>query len=235
MTKLIVALDEADQWTNEIVAKKLEGHVDHFKIGLTYFAASGPLAIQSIQRYGKVFCDLKLHDIPHQVGNVASALAGHGVWMFTVHASGGYQMVKAAVDATRLIDPRTGDSAAEGPVVAGVTVLTSLSAQGLGEVGQSEDIDGQVRRLARLAVDAGAGAIVCSPHEISLVRKEVGGDALVVTPGIRQAGSLPEDQRRIMTPAKAAEAGADYIVVGRPITGAPEPLQAAKSIIEELG
>src|SRR5687767_170360 len=105
MTKLIVALDDADQWANEAIAKKLEGHVDHFKVGLTFFAAAGPLAITTVRNYGKVFCDLKLHDIPQQVGDAASALAGHGVWLFTVHASGGYQMVKSAVDATRLIDP----------------------------------------------------------------------------------------------------------------------------------
>jgi orotidine-5'-phosphate decarboxylase len=235
MTKLIVALDHADQWTNEVIAKKLEGHVEHFKVGMTYFAAAGPLAITTLNRYGKVFCDLKLHDIPNQVGDAASALAGQGVWMFTVHASGGFQMIKSAVDATRLIDPRTGESSTEGSLVAGVTVLTSLSAKGLDSVGQSEDVPGQVRRLARLAVDAGAAAIVCSPHEIAMVREEVGDETLLIAPGIRPSGANQEDQRRVMTPAQAAEVGADFIVVGRPITSAEDPVRAAKSILEELG
>ena len=144
-------------------------------------------------------------------------------------------MIKSAVDATRLIDPRTGESGVQGSLVAAVTVLTSLSAKGLDSVGQSEDVPGQVRRLARLAVDAGAAAIVCSPHEIEMVRQEVGEKTLLIAPGIRPSGSNREDQRRVMTPAQAAEAGADFIVVGRPITSAEDPIQAAKSILEELG
>jgi len=234
MTKLIVALDESDQWANELVAKKLEGYVDHFKVGLTFFGSSGPLAVESVRRYGNVLCDLKLHDIPHQVGNMASVLAGHGVWMFTVHASGGYQMVKAAVDATKLIDPQSGELS-QGPMVAGVTVLTSMSSKGLTTVGQGEDLESQVRRLARLAVDAGARALVCSPHEISALRDEVGTSVPLVVPGIRPAGSDRADQSRVMTPGQAARAGADFIVVGRPITAAPDPLAAAKSILEDLG
>jgi orotidine-5'-phosphate decarboxylase len=223
---LIVALDHADLEAARAVAKELAGMASAFKVGATLFASCGPEAVRAIGEHGPVFCDLKLHDIPEQVGSAVRALATQGVWMLTVHASGGPAMVRSAVDAA--------NRASSPPLVAAVTVLTSLSAGDLPTVGQGADAEAQVLRLARLATGAGAPALVCSAHEIAPLRAVLGPDVVLVVPGIRPAGAAHGDQSRVATPAGAAAAGATYLVVGRPITSAPDPRDAAARILEEL-
>jgi orotidine-5'-phosphate decarboxylase len=225
-TGLIVALDNPDLEAAEDLAKRLSGRVAALKVGLTLFAAHGPDALRAIGAHAPVFCDLKLHDIPHQVGLAAGELTRLGVWMFTVHASGGTAMIKAAVEAAGIQSPP--------PLVAAVTMLTSLSSQDARDVGFSGDPDTVVRRLGKLAAGAGAPALVCSPRELALLRAELGPELVLVTPGVRPAGSPAGDQSRVMTPAEAAGAGASYVVVGRPVTDAPDPAEAADTIVKEL-
>ena len=227
MAGLIVALDGDDLVVAEGLARCLTGAVDAFKVGLTLFAAHGPEALFEIGQHGRVFCDLKLHDIPTQVRGAARSLASKGVWLTTVHASGGRAMMAAAVEGA--------GATGSGTLVAAVTVLTSLDATELGALGVAADPLGQVLRLARLAVGAGARALVCSPQEVAAVRAEVGPDVLLVTPGIRPLGGDAGDQSRVATPAAAVAAGADYLVVGRPITAAPDPRAAAEAIRAEMG
>lgn len=223
MTGLIVALDDPDLALQEHLAGRLAGHVSGLKVGTTLFAAFGPEALLEIGQHSRVFCDLKLHDIPHQVRQTVDQLAARGVWMTTVHASGGPAMIEAAVE-----------GAGGQCLVAAVTVLTSLSDDDLERVGWGTSLIDQVLRLSRLAVDAGAGALVCSPSEVASVRREVGADITLVVPGVRPAGAGRDDQTRVATPAEAASSGADYLVVGRPITGAPDPLEATLGILEDL-
>lgn len=225
MTGLIVALDDPDLPKAEALAEQLSGKVAALKVGLTLFSAYGPDAVRAIGKYAPVFCDAKLHDIPMQVGAAVTEIARTGAWMITIHASGGPQMVAAAAKSAAAFNPS--------PLIAGVTVLTSIDAQTLAGVGQGDDVRSQVERLATIAVWAGATALVCSAHELSLVKPLAGG-AKVVVPGIRPAGSDVGDQARVMTPAEARDLGADYIVVGRPITGAPDPVAAAEQILAEL-
>ncbi len=226
MTGLIVALDSPDLDESEALAGQLAGRAAAFKVGLTLFTGHGPEAVRRIGAHGPVFCDLKLHDIPHQVGLAAARLTDLGVWMFTIHASGGVAMVMAAVDAA---------SASEHPpLVAAVTVLTSLDRDDLQRMGISAEPAEQVVRLARTAIKGGATALVCSANEVELLRRDLGPEIVLVTPGIRPEGSEAGDQARVMTPAGAAAAGASYIVVGRPITGSPDPPAAVESILKEL-
>jgi orotidine-5'-phosphate decarboxylase len=225
-TGLIVALDNPDLDKAEDLAKQLSGRVAALKVGLTLFTAHGPDAATAIGAHAPVFCDLKLHDIPHQVGLAAAELTRLGVWMFTVHASGGPVMIKAAVQAAAKKSPP--------PLVAAVTMLTSLSGQDARDIGFSGDPASLVRKLGRLAVDAGASALVCSPQELALLRADLGPELVLVTPGVRPAGSPAGDQSRVMTPAEAARAGASYVVVGRPVTDDPDPAEAAAAIVKEL-
>jgi orotidine-5'-phosphate decarboxylase len=227
LTGLIVALDSPDLSESESLARQLSGRVGAFKVGLTLFTRHGPEAVLRIHEHGPVFCDLKLHDIPHQVGLAAAQLTDLGVWMFTVHASGGSAMVKAAAEGAQNSD--------HPPLVAAVTVLTSLDKQDLLHMGVDAEPRDQVVRLARTAVAGGATALVCSANEVVLLRRELGSGVVLVTPGIRPAGSAVGDQARVMTPAAAAAAGSSFIVVGRPITGASDPVKAAEDILAELG
>ncbi len=229
MAGLIVALDGDDLIAAEGLARSLTGAVDAYKVGLTLFAAHGPEALFEIGQHGRVFCDLKLHDIPTQVRGAATSLASKGVWLTTVHASGGRAMIAAAVEGARA------GAGGSGTLVAAVTVLTSLDAEALAAVGQPAEPAGQVLRLACLAVAAGAQALVCSPREVASVRAEVGPDIVLVCPGIRPAGGDAGDQSRVATPAAAVAAGADFLVVGRPITAAGDPRAAAEDIRAEMG
>lgn len=234
---LIVALDGDDLPLAEALARRLSGAVDAFKVGLTLFAAHGPEALLEVGQHGRVFCDLKLHDIPAQVESAAAALAAQGVWLTTVHAGGGAAMVAAAVAGAQRgsrVSSRVGSRRSVGTIVAGVTVLTSLDAAALSAVGQGSDPAGQVSRLAALAVGAGAGALVCSAQEVAAVRALVGDAVVLICPGIRPAGASIDDQSRVATPAGAVAAGADYLVVGRPITAAPDPRAAAEGIRAEM-
>ena len=218
---LIVALDSADPAQVTAWADQLAGTVGHLKVGLQAYTANGPSLVAPVVERGPVFLDLKLHDIPNTVAGAAAAVQELGVAMLTVHASGGPAMVAAAA------------KAAPDVAILAVTVLTSMSAEDLVVVGQ-RPVDEQVPRLAAMAVEAGAAGIVCAPGEVAAVREAIGPDRLVVVPGIRPAGSAADDQARVATPPEAIAAGASHLVVGRPITQAPDPLAAAQSILASL-
>lgn len=217
---LVAALDTADLERLEWLAATLGPHVRYLKVGLEAFAAHGPAAVAAAGRHAPVFCDLKLHDIPNTVAGAAVAVARLGVALLTVHASGGPAMIAAAV------------RAAPDVAILGVTVLTSLDDAALAAVG-SPPVAQQAPRLAALALDAGAQGIVCAPTDVAAVRAAVGPQALLVVPGIRPAGCVPGDQARVATPKAAMKAGADLLVVGRPLTGAPDPAAAAKALLAE--
>lgn len=220
---LIVALDDPDLNTSEALAKDLSGRAVACKVGSTLFGEHGPEAVYAIARHAPVFLDLKLHDIPAQVEKACSVLAGHGIWMLTVHGAGGREMFEAAVR-----------GAGPSVLVAGVTVLTSMSESTLHSVGQGGDVTDQALRLGTIAVDCGARALICSGREVGALRAEFGSDVALVIPGVRPAGTSAEDQERVVTPSQAAAAGADYIVVGRPITKSNDPPMTADQILSEL-
>jgi orotidine-5'-phosphate decarboxylase len=221
---IAVALDAPDADTAARWAAAVAPHVAVVKVGLELFSRFGPDVVDAV-RGGSgmgLFLDLKLHDIPATVAGAARAVAGLRPTFLTVHASGGPAMVRAAVEA------------APGVEIAAVTILTSLSAADLELVGFGGEPLDAVRRLAVLAVGAGAKALVCSPREVALVRAEVGPDVTLITPGVRPAGSDAQDQARVSTPAAAQASGADLLVVGRPITAADDPGAAAALIAAEL-
>ena len=220
--RIIVALDVPTLAKAEQLASQLAGTVGCFKVGLELFSAHGPAAVEAIGRYGPVFLDLKLHDIPTTVERAARRVAALGVDLITVHASGGAEMVAAAVAGV-------GNDAA----VLAVTVLTSTSDEELASMG-CDPAAVQVPRLATLAVGAGAPGLVCAPRDLRLVRDAVGSEVGLVTPGVRPAGAGADDHARAATPTKAVAEGADRLVVGRPITRAADPAAAAQAIAAEL-
>jgi len=228
---LIVALDLPRDEALAL-ADSLRGRVRWLKVGMTLFYSEGPAIVTELRDMGfNVFVDLKLHDIPHQVSGAATSIAGLGAGMFTVHASGGLAMMRAAVEASRAAASVAGVAA---PAVLAVTVLTSTDDAGLAEVGVAHDAAEQVRLLAELALAAGVDGVVCSPREAALMRELLGGDALIVTPGVRPAGTESGDQARIATPHAALAAGASHLVIGRPITADPTPAQAVQRILDEI-
>jgi orotidine-5'-phosphate decarboxylase len=230
--RIIVALDQPDLATALTCARALAGHARWVKIGMTLFYGEGPAAVAAVRELGfDVFVDLKLHDIPHQVEGAARALGGLGAGMLTVHASGGSAMIEAAV---RGAAEGAAASALPAPAVIAVTVLTSIDAETLRSVGVTDEPAEQAAGLAALAKTAGAAGVVCSPQEAADLRALLGPHALVVTPGVRPAGSEADDQSRIATPASAFAAGASHIVIGRPVTGAPDPAAAFEAIVRDL-
>lgn len=226
--ELIVALDVADVASAAALVERLYPTVTLFKVGLQLFTAEGPLAVDAVQKNGgRVFLDLKLHDIPNTVAGAVREAARLGVEMCTLHASGGRSMLQAARQAVT-------ESGASMRLLA-VTVLTSLDKRGLEEIAGSKlDVAAYVVRLASLAQEAGLDGVVASPHEIGLLRTTLGPSMQLVIPGIRPGWSSTDDQRRVMTPREAAIAGADYLVIGRPITAAADPVKATESILDEL-
>jgi orotidine-5'-phosphate decarboxylase len=225
--RLIVALDVSTARQAQAIVNAVGMPAPMFKVGKQLFTAEGPAVVRELVASGrKVFLDLKFHDIPNTVAAAVREAAKLNVSMLTVHAAGGRQMLKAAAEAAAQSPAR--------PLVLGVTVLTSMSEQDLAETGVSGTIETQVLRLASLALGAGCGGIVASPLEASLLRRELGSDFAIVTPGVRPAGEDKADQARVMTPRQAIEAGATHIVVGRPITAAADPAAAARKIYEEL-
>jgi orotidine-5'-phosphate decarboxylase len=229
--RLIVALDVSTLEQARSMVAELHDLVGMFKIGLELFSSHGPRAVETVHdQGGRVFLDLKYHDIPNTVAGAARAAVRMGVAMFNVHVAGGAEMMKAALDAVREEAGRQ-----KWPQVLGVTVLTSLGTEQLrDELGLVRPPQEQVLFWASQASDCGLAGVVASPREIGLIRQQCGNDFLIVTPGIRPAGSGTDDQKRIGTPGEALRAGADYLVVGRPITKAPDPRQAALAIIEEM-
>jgi orotidine-5'-phosphate decarboxylase len=252
--KLIVALDLPSGNAATRMAERLRGHAGMFKVGSELFTAEGPVPVRYLVTTGhRVFLDLKFHDIPNTVRAAAREAAELGVSMVNVHASGGRKMMEAALEGARsalhhpvqgsALQPVSrgvqgsagivvGDEAR--PKVLAVTILTSLESQDLEELGISGTAVEAVIRLARLAQSAGLDGVVASPREISAIRQACGPEFLIVTPGIRPASAATNDQARIATPASAIAAGADYLVVGRPITGAPDPVAAADAIVAEM-
>ncbi|RKS74584.1 orotidine-5'-phosphate decarboxylase [Actinomadura pelletieri DSM 43383] len=221
---IAVALDAPDLETAARWATQVTPHVSTVKVGLELYLRYGPDVVASVRGASgvQVFLDLKLHDIPATVRGAARAVARLKPTYLTVHAAGGPAMIRAAVDAVP--DAK----------IAAVTVLTSLGAADLAALGIAGPAPDAVRRLAVLAVDAGARALVCSPREVTAVRAEVGPEVTLITPGVRPAGADTQDQARVATPEEALSAGADLLVIGRPITGAPDPGAAAAAMAAAL-
>jgi orotidine-5'-phosphate decarboxylase len=229
---ILVALDTTEVATAAGWARATRELVAGVKLGLEFFNARGPAGVAEIAALGApVFLDLKFHDIPNTVAGAVRAVAPLKPMILNLHASGGAAMMKAALDAAR-------DSAAKlgvaPPKLIAVTVLTSLGDEDLAEIGQPAGAADQVRRLAALTQTCGLDGVVCSPHEIALLRRDLGPDFLLVTPGVRPSWAAAGDQKRVMEPAQAMAAGADYLVIGRPITGAADPADAARRIGAEI-
>ncbi|OZA24198.1 MAG: orotidine 5'-phosphate decarboxylase [Hydrogenophilales bacterium 17-64-11] len=226
-TKIIVALDYADAASAMMLVERLDPALCRVKVGKELFTAAGPELVRALAARGfEVFLDLKFHDIPNTVAAACRAAAGLGVWMLNVHASGGRRMLSAAHEALADLPQR--------PLLIAVTVLTSMSAEDLNETGVAGAPADQVLRLARLAQACKLDGVVCSAQEAALLRADLGADFRLVTPGIRPAGAEAGDQRRVMTPAEALRAGATDLVIGRPITGAADPLAALERIRSDI-
>lgn len=225
--RVIVALDYAAAAPALDFVARIEPGLCKLKVGKELFVAEGPhLVEQLVNRGFDVFLDLKFHDIPNTVAQACKTAASLGVWLTNVHASGGLKMMAAAREAL--------EGLAKRPKLIAVTVLTSMDAEQLRGIGIAAEPREQVSRLARLTQEAGLDGVVCSAQEAEMLRAELGRDFLLVTPGIRPAGSSSDDQSRIMTPAKAIQAGADYLVIGRPITQAADPIAVLQAISTEL-
>ena len=225
---VLCAIDTTDRGRARAIARAVAPHVGGLKLGLEFFCAHGPDAVREAAAGAtELFLDLKLHDIPNTVAGAVRAVAPLRPAILTVHAAGGREMMRAAADAA-------GEHAVGMKVIA-VTVLTSLDEGDLDSVGQRGPVAEQVRRLAALAQESGLDGVVCSPHEVEVLRHDRGPGFLLVVPGIRPAGVSRGDQKRVMTPVEAIRAGADRLVIGRPIAAASDPAAAAAAIAQELG
>jgi orotidine-5'-phosphate decarboxylase len=223
--RLIVALDVPQAEAARELVDRLKGRVGLFKVGSQAFTAAGPELVREIVARGeRVFLDLKFHDIPNTVAGAVASTAALGVSLATVHGLGGRAMLEAAAGALP----------AMGTKLLAITILTSHDEGTLGEIGVGGRVADSVKRLALLASDAGMDGVVASPHEVAMIREACGPGFLIVTPGIRPAGAAAGDQARAATPAAALAAGADYLVVGRPITEAKDPAAAADAIVREM-
>jgi orotidine-5'-phosphate decarboxylase len=226
--RLLVALDTVDLDRAVGWAKGLAGHVGGVKVGKEFFTSHGPVGVRAVTAGGlPLFLDLKYHDIPQTVAGAIRAALPLKPRLINVHAAGGAAMMKAAAAAA-------GEAGADRPLLLAVTVLTSLDDADLAAVGVTSKTADQVLRLARLAQACGLDGVVCSGAEIAALRAACGADFALVVPGIRPPGAEAGDQKRVMTPAEALAAGADYLVIGRPITGAANPAQAAAGIVRGL-
>lgn len=225
--KLIIALDTETLKEAECLVKALLPSVRTFKIGMGLFTMYGPDAVRMVcDNGGRVFLDLKFLDIPNTVAHAVKSACGLGVFMLNIHALGGQDMASRAVEA----------AAASGkkPLLLGVTILTSMDEASVKQVGICGALEDEVVSLAKLSRQAGLDGVVASPKEIHIIRENLGRDFVIVTPGIRPSGSGKDDQKRTMTPGEAVRAGADYIVVGRPVTGSGDPSAAAAGMIKEM-
>jgi orotidine-5'-phosphate decarboxylase len=222
--KIIVALDVPTKREALELVEKLRDQISFFKIGLQLYTAEGPEIVRAVSSRGsKVWLDLKLHDIPNTVARAVESANRLGVQMLTIHLSGGSEMIRAATSAR-----------ADNMLLLGVTVLTSSAKDTLRELGIQDKVDHQVLRLAKLGVEAGIDGIVASPHEIQPLRHEFGDKIKIVVPGIRPSEAEVHDQKRTMTPRDALDAGADFLVIGRPIIAHPRPTEAVATILQEL-
>lgn len=231
MNPIFCAIDTSDKTRAAFLAENLAGHIGGLKIGMEFFYAHGAAGYHKLAAFGQpIFLDLKLHDIPNTVAAAVRALAPLQPTLLNVHAGGGTAMMQAAAAAA--LEAR--DRGLDVPTMLAVTVLTSLSDADLHDMGIAGEPRDQVRRLAALAQKSGLQGVVCSAHEIALLRAEMGPDFKLIVPGIRPAGADVQDQKRVMTPQAAAKAGADILVIGRAITGADDPAQAAATIKADL-
>ncbi len=233
MNPILVALDVDSAAKALALADALRGSVGGYKIGKQLFTAAGPAVVHELTRRGdRVFLDLKFHDIPNTVAGAVQSAVATGAWMVNVHASGGSAMMKAAAEAATKAAAATGRPR---PLVIGVTVLTSMTDAALAEVGVTRPVIEQVVHLARLAQQSGLDGVVASPQETAVIRQACGPDFQIVTPGIRLADQQgKDDQARTLTPAEAMKVGSTYLVIGRPITGALNPREAAEAIAASL-
>jgi orotidine-5'-phosphate decarboxylase len=224
---LIVALDVSSAAAAQKIAAAVGISALTYKVGMQLYTAEGPSVVRDLVASGRrVFLDLKYHDIPNTVAAAVREAAGLGVSMLTIHAAGGSKMIRAAVEAARNVNPSL--------MVLGVTMLTSLDDQDLDKIGMRGHVVDQVLRLAGLALTSGCQGVVASAREAAELRSELGKHFLIVTPGVRPAGRDHGDQSRVVTPTQAISAGATYIVVGRPITDAPDPGAEARSILDQM-
>ncbi|MGC9324961.1 MAG: orotidine-5'-phosphate decarboxylase [Desulfomonilia bacterium] len=231
--RIIFALDVGDMPSARRWVQKLRTHVGWFKVGMELFTATGPDIISLVKEGGiKCFLDLKFHDIPNTVAGAVRSATRIGADMMTIHISGGKDMITAALDAAIDESKKLGR---ERPKLAGVSVLTSLNNQDLKEIGIEKQPGEQAMHLAKLASAYTIDGLVCSAADLEQVRKSVPESLTLITPGIRPAWSLPGDQKRISTPKTAIDAGADLLVIGRPISQAPDPVEAVSRIVEEMG
>lgn len=225
--KLILALDLPDRESALKILDELRGKLEWVKIGLQMYLKYGADFVREVSGMGfKIFLDLKLFDIPNTVASAVESVSALPVSMLTIHASGGREMMRRAVESAAERNPEL--------LILGVTVITSFDADSLAETGVELEPEWQVEKLAKLAVDSGLKGLVCSPLEIEGLRSILPEDTVLVTPGIRPSGSSADEQKRIMTPADAARAGSDFIVVGRPILKAENPAFAVSKILEEI-
>ena len=231
--KIIVAQDVPTKEEALAIVDELGDKVGAYKIGMQLYNACGPEIIEEVtKRKGRIFLDLKFHDIPNTVASAARVAANLGVYMFNVHACGGSTMMKAAADALKEEAAKLG---VERPLLIAVTVLTSMNEEELqGEVGISRSLNEQVAAMAKLAKDCGLDGVVASAKEIKLIREACGDDFLIVTPGIRPRDAAADDQKRIKTPGEAVADGADYLVIGRPITKAADRTAAVANIVADI-
>jgi orotidine-5'-phosphate decarboxylase len=230
-SRIYVGLDTPELARAQMLAETLRGAVGGLKLGKEFFTAHGPDGVRAAVGGEPLFLDLKFHDIPNTVAGAVRAACHLRPAILNVHAAGGRAMMTAAGEAAREASEDLGH---EGPWVIAVTVLTSLDEEDLAEVGQPGPVTDQVVRLARLAQDSGLDGVVCSPREIAVLRDACGPDFKLVVPGIRPSWSAVGDQKRVTTPAEALAAGADVLVIGRPITAAPDPAEAAERIVAEI-
>jgi orotidine-5'-phosphate decarboxylase len=243
LSKLIVALDVDDLKSAENLVDQLKDYVSIFKVGSQLFTSHGPEAIKAIQAKGcQVFLDLKYHDIPSTVFKAVRDAAKHRVWGITIHASSGFWALKEAMKAANLQSPvashqrRVSEELADArPKILGITVLTSMKESDLRKIGMNRKVEKQVKRLAKLARNARLDGVVASAKEIGIIRRTCRKDFLIVTPGVRPQGVQVDDQRRVLTPREAIARGADYIVVGRPIVKADDPVKVVRDILESIG
>lgn len=230
--QIIVALDVPGEERALELVDLLLPLTPFFKVGLELFNHVGPAIVKKIKdRGGSVFLDLKYHDIPNTAAGAARAAVNTGAFMFNLHAVGGEEMLRSAVGAASEESETMGVTC---PLILGVTVLTSFTEAGLKQVGIERSLDGQVLELARLCQRCGLQGVVASPRETARLRRELGDGFVIVTPGVRLPGADLQDQKRVMAPWEAVEAGANYVVIGRPVTGASDPRKALKEIIEAM-
>ena len=226
--RIIIALDYPEAAQALVLTERLQPALCRLKVGKELFTASGPALLEQLMRRGfEVFLDLKFHDIPNTTAQACKAAAALGVWMVNVHAMGGRKMLEAAREAIA--------NSAQQPKLIAVTLLTSMVQEDLADIGIDATPAEMVLRLAKLTRDSGLDGVVCSAQEAALLRKQCGNDFCLVTPGIRPAYASLDDQSRVMTPLAALQAGSSYLVIGRPITKAADPLQALLDINREIG